>query len=305
MLRRITLGMLLLAAVRSAYGQIGAPQLGWVPDSGHIRPVYGIPSAAAVGAAVIADQTFARIAASRDYVLVSAADTGIVSTFKPEIGLTPLEAAGNAPDSIVVSPQGSSAALWFASSNQIQVVTGLPASPAIRVVDASFLGTNPSALAVSDDGAWIAGAWDSGVYAFGPSGEVNRLPIEDAVAALAFFPGKHDLAVASSSLVVVTGIGGFAIVSPLASISGAAAIAVALDGRSVIAANAGGSITVVQIESGAATTVDCGCTPEGLNGLSLSAFRLTGVEGGAFKLFDTATGEVLFAPLALREGAAQ
>ena len=39
-----------------------------------------------------------------------------------------------------------------------------------------------------------------------------------------------------------------------------------------------------------------------------SAFRLTGLQGGSFKLFDATLGEVLFAPLALvqsAEGAAQ
>jgi len=69
-----------------------------------------------------------------------------------------------------------------------------------------------------------------------------------------------------------------------------------------------GFITAVQIESGAATTMDCGCSPEGLFAMGPSAFRLTGLQGGSFKLFDATLGEVLFAPLALvqsAEGAAQ
>ena len=95
------------------------------------------------------------------------------------------------------------------------MVTGLPDAPSIRQVDASFLGSAPGALAISDDGAWVAGTWTSGTYAFGPNGGVNRLPVESA-AALAFFQGTHDLASAGAAgLQMVTGIDGFAVVSTL------------------------------------------------------------------------------------------
>ena len=314
MRRRIILVTLALGAAGAALGQVGAPQLGWVPDGARIRPVYGIPASAAVGLAVDAAQDFARIAASpsRNYVLVSAADTGIVSVYQPEIGLIPLEGAGIAPDSIVLSPGGSAAALWFSSINQVQIVTGLPSAPALRQVDASFLGSTPGSLAVSDDGAYLAGSWlgeaATDVYAFGPNGEVNRLPIEDRVTAIAFFPGTHDLAAAGASgLQRVTGIGSFALVSTLApfadSSAPAAAVAVTQDNRLIIAVDRSGFVTAVLIESGAAITVDCGCSPEGLFAMGPSAFRLTGLADGAFKLFDAALGEVLLAPLALHPGA--
>ena len=314
MLRRIILGSWLLGTAGAALAQIDAPQLGWVPDGTRIRPVYGIPASAAVGAA-IGTQDFLRIAASasRNYVLVCATDTGIVSVYRPDTGLTPLDGAGIAPDSIVLSPGGSAAALWFNSINQVQIVTGLPEAPAIRQLDASFLGATPDALALSDDGAWLAGSWVTGVYAFGPNGEVNRLPIEDRVAALGFFQSTHDMAAAgTAALLRVTGMGSFVQVSTLAtfadSSSPAAAVAVTRDNKAVIAVDLSGFITAVQIESGTATTTDCGCSPEGLFAMGPSAFRLTGLQGGAFRLFDAALGEVLFAPLALvesTEGAAQ
>jgi hypothetical protein len=321
MLRRIILGSWLFGAAGAALAQIDAPQLGWVTDGARIRPVYGIPASAAVGAAV-GTQDFLRIAASasRNYVLVCATDTGVVSVYQPGPGLTPLDGAGIAPDSIVLSPGGSAAALWFNSINQVQIVTGLPEAPSIRQLDASFLGSSPVALALSDDGAWLAGAWlgetSMGVYAFGPNGDVNRLPIEDRVTALAFFPLTHDIAAASTAgLLRVAGIGSFAVVSNVLSTLAAfadssppASLAVTQDNKVIIAVDRSGLITAVQIESGAATTVDCGCSPEGLFAMGPSAFRLTGLQGGAFKLFDAALGEVLFAPLALSqsaEGAAQ
>jgi len=318
MLRRIILGSCLFSAAGAALAQIDAPQLGWVPDGTRVRPVYGIPASAAVGEA-IGTQDFLRIAASasRNYVLVCASDTGVVSLYRPGTGLTPLDGAGIAPDSIILSPGGAAAALWFNSINQVQIITGLPDAPSIRQLDGSFLGSSPVALALSDDGAWLAGAWlgetSRGVYAFGPNGEVNRLPIEDRVAALAFFPLTQDIAAASTAgLLRVTGIGSFVQVSTVAAFAEAsplaAAVAVTQDNKVIIAVNGAGTITSVQIESGAAASLDCGCSPEGLFPIGSSVFRLTSLQGGAFKLFDAALGEVLFAPLALSqntEGAAQ
>ena len=296
-----------LFSISSAFAQVGAPQLGWVPDGTRIRPVYGIPAAAAVGAPLPADQDFSQIAASpaRNYVLVSAADTGTVSIYTPQHGLVPLDGAGAAPDSMVLSPRGSSAALWFSSLSQVQVITGLPDAPAIRQLDVSFLESAPGALAISDDGAWVAGAWISGVYAFGPSGEVNRLPVESATA-LAFFQGTHNLAAAGpAGLQTLTGIEGFAVVSNLLASDDSSlqpvAVAATSDNRTLVLADHSGSVTAIDIASGVATTSDCGCQPAGLYGIGPSAFRLTGLDGGAFKLFDAASGEILFAPLALTE----
>jgi hypothetical protein len=310
--RRIFLAACLIGTASAGLAQVGAPQLGWIPDGAHIRPVYGLPAAAAIGPAISTDQDFSRIAPSpaRNYVLVSSAQSGVVFVYTPENGLISLPDAGIAPDFVVLSPRGSAAALWFSSINQVQLVTGLPDAPSIRQVDASFLGSTPDKLAISDDGAWFAGTWPGGVFAFGPDGQVNRLPLEDHVTALAFFQGTLDLAAASaSSLQKITGVSGFAIASTLLSSDDASlqpvAVAATSDNRTVLLADATGAVTAVDIASGTATAFDCGCQPEGLFGIGPAAFRLTSLDKGAFKLFDAARGEVLFAPLALSEGAGQ
>ena len=291
-------------SMSSAFAQVGAPQLGWVPDGTGFRPVYGMPAAAAVGAPVPFDKNFSQMAASqaRDYVLVSAADTGAVSIYTLEHGLVALDGALSAPDSIVLSPGGSSAALWFASLNRLQIVTGLPDAPAIRQLDVPFAGSAPGALAVSDDGAWVAGTWNSGIYAFGPSGDVNRLPVDNA-SALAFLEGTHNLAAAGPGGVqLATGVDGFAAVSNLLTSADASlqpvAIAATSDNRTVVLADHTGAVTAIDAASGIAVTSDCGCQPDGLFGIGRTAFRLTGLTGGAFKLFDAASGEILFAPVA-------
>ncbi len=299
----------IFVSISSAFAQVGAPQLGWVPDGTRIRPVYGIPAAAAVGAPVPADQDFSQIAASpaQNYVVVSAADTGAVSIYTPEHGLVPLDGAGGAPDSVVLSPRGSSAALWFSSLSQVQVITGLPDAPAIRQVDVPFVGSAPAALAISDDGAWVAGTWTAGVFAFGPNGEMNRLPAESATA-LAFFQGTDNLAAAGPAGVqMVTGLENFAVVSNLLTSADSSlqpvGVATTSGNRTLVLADHSGSVTKIDIASGVATASDCGCQPAGLFGIGPTAFRLTGLDGGAFKLFDAASGEILFAPLALAETA--
>ncbi len=314
---RIVVAACWVGAAVSALAQVGAPQLGWVPDGTRIRPVYGIPAAAAVGGPILPDQEFSKIASSpaRNFVLVAAADSGAVSIYTPDRGLRALDGAGASPDLIALSPRGSSAVLWF-SSNQAQVITGLPDAPVLRQVDASFLGSTLGALALSDDGAWLSGIWPQGAYAFGPGGEVNRLPMEN-ITAIAFFQGSHDLAAAGASgLQRVTGIEGFAIVSNLLMSEDSSlqpvAIAAASNNRAVLIADNSGAITTVDVATGTATTSDCGCQPAGIFGMGPSTFRLTGLEGGSFKMFDTVLGEILFAPVALvaegtveSEGAAQ
>lgn len=314
MLRRI----LFAAGIAStALAQVGAPQLGWVPDQGHIRPVQGIPAAAAVGPALLNAAEFSQIATSPagNYVLVSAMDTGVVSVYTSDHGPVALEGAAAAPDSIVLSPRGSAAALWYSSTHQVHIVTGLPDAPRIRQANAYFLGSAPVSLAVSDDGAWVAGAWKSGVYAFGSNGEVSRLPADTATA-VAFFQGTHELAAAGpAGLRTITGMGGFAVATTLLSSGDASlepvAVAATAGNRALLVADRSGAVTSVDVASRVATTSDCGCLPQGLFGMGSSAFRLTGLEDGAFKLFDTAVGEILFAPVALdvspvpSQGAAQ
>ena len=297
MTRRLNILAVGLLGAASTFAQVGAPQLGWVPDGTRIRPVYGIPSAAAVGAPIPADRDFSQIAASPagNYVLVSAADTGAVSIYTAEHGLVPLAGAGNAPDSVILSPRGSAAALWFSSLNQLQVITGLPDAPAIRQLNASFLDSGkpsaPGALAISDDGAWVAGTGTSAVYAVGPDGQVNRLPVKSATA-LGFFQETYNLAAAGpSGLQMVTGIGSFAVVSNLLVSADSSlqpiAVAATSDNRALVLADQSGSVTTIDIATGAAIMADCGCQPLGLFGMGPSAFRLTGLEGGAFKLFDS------------------
>jgi hypothetical protein len=214
-----------------------------------------------------------------------------------------------APDEIVISPEGSAAALWFASLSHAQVITGLPGAPQVREIDATFLGPNPYSLSVSDDGQWLAGAWRAGNYAFGPNGEVNRLPVEDLVPAVSFQHGNHNLAVAThEQVLLVSDVGGANLASVLLTGLGrldAMALAVSGGNQKLVIANPRGKLTSMDLVSGAVQTADCSCTPEGLFPMGRAGFRLNGLSSGAFHIFDPDTGQVLAAPLTQAGGGQQ
>ncbi len=312
-------GIIFTMAAVTASAQVGAPLLGYLPDGKNIRPVYGIPAAASVSDPLDFGRDFGLSAVSpnQDFAIVTDASSGAVLLATPGGIATPISGVTASPDRIVLSPLGSAAVLWFSSTGHLQIVSGLPGSSAIRDVDAEFLGTfldnsiqrdAPGALAVSDDGQWLVGAWARGLYAFGPQGQVSRLPIREYAGALAFYAGRQDLAMASDFHVLsVTAVGAAATVSTLYSGGLSAPVGMSLssdNGRLVVAENSGTLLTL-DLTTGASSHADCGCTPQGVFPMGRTTFRLTGLNSGVFRMLDTSTGELLFVPLALTVGGQQ
>lgn len=310
----------------AAFAQVGAPFIGLVPDGSHLREMYGLPAAGAIGSMIVSrDFSHIAILAPSQYgAVVSAADTGevFVATEVSAGGfaLTPVPGATANPDSIVTSPEGTSAALWYGLSHQLQIATALATSPATRSIDASLLNVSPLALAVSDDGQWAAGIWPSGVYAFGPNGQMVNLQTDPGVVALAFFHNGHGLAFASASRATsIQDVGGNTGATVLYDYSQQSisprAIALSSDNSRAVVADASGKIVNITIASGAANTIDCGCSPTGLYGLGDALFRLNGIRqtlveqigvvtrphttAAELKLFDASTGAVWIVPPAL------
>jgi hypothetical protein len=296
----------------AAYAQIGAPVLGYLPDGTGIRTMYGIPGAGAIASLLPTGRTFAQSAVSprQNFVLAVAADNGDVLLYTPSSGsLTPLLAAAN-PDMILLSPSGSSAALWYPLTGQLQILSGLPSSPALRSIDASFLNASPLALAVSDDGQWAAGLWSVGAYAFGPSAQVVPLQTDPGVVALSFFHGNHALALAAGNRATsIADVSASTQISVLFDYSSQSlsprAIGASFDNAHVVVADASGKLVNITASTGAASIVDCGCSPTGLYGLGNGVFRLNGTgfqKNGIrteLKLFDAAAGNVFVVPPAL------
>jgi hypothetical protein len=282
--------------------------------------MYGIPSAGAVGSALSTGRAlaFPAVSPSQNFAIGVAADTGELLILIPSAdgsaatvsSLTGVAAGANR---IVLSPDGSAAAAWFSSTGHLQVISGLPASPSVVDIDASFLGADPAALSVSDDGQWVVGVWAQGVYAFGGAGQVITLPVDTPVA-LSFFHRRADLALATATqMIMISDIGGAAVPAvlwsapvdpaqpaPAGSMLGAG---VSFDNNSVVTVWDSGALVTSNLVTGASTSADCGCAPTGIFGLGGSAFRLTGLSSGALKVFNSATGEVSYVPLAASSAA--
>lgn len=298
---------LVLATAAASSGQIAAPLLGWLPEGEQIRRMNGLPGAATLGATTNVGRLLTHIAVSpgQNYVLASDAGTGEVMLVIPGLGppasgpgngpsvsATPLNTPLN-PDQIAASPRGSSAILWFSGAARFEVLSGLPAAPAIRQVDASFLNTGLSAIAVSDDGQWIAAAASAGVYEWGPDGVPRQLYGGSDAAALAFFTGNSTLAIATSTqlLSVVESPGAESAISALYQGSfSPAGLATSFDNKEIVLADRSGAIYSVDATTNTASIANCECRPSGVFGLGGSVFRLTSSSIGAVKLFDAAAG---------------
>jgi hypothetical protein len=298
-------------AVRAS-AQVTGPVMGYLPDNGALRTLYGIPGSGWVGAAVAPDRALTLIEMSPDQsrALAVAADTGALMMLAPATGVTThVNGAASGADRIVFSPSGTAAALWFSADGHIQVVSGLAGTPAVRDIDASLLGGAPAGLAVSDDGQFVAGAWSSSVYAFGPAGPASALPVAGPAEALCFFHGRSDLAVITATQVVILpGIGG--VVTPNvvytkpgdsgngAPVEVAVGFAVSFDNRYLSIAGNLGALATFDLTAGTSAGGNCDCSPSGLAGMGGALFRLNGVSNGALKVFDASTNDVWFVPLA-------
>jgi len=307
---------LFFALASAAWGQIGGPVLGYLPEEHSLRTMYGFPAAGSVGTALNTGRalTVSAVSPSQNFALAVASATGELLLVVPRANgsaaaVSPVSGATAGASRIVVSPDGSAAASWFSSTGHIQVIGGLPGSPAVSDIDASFLGANPASLAVSDDGQWVAGAWAQGLYAFGPSGQVTVLPVDGPVTALSFFHRRADIALATATqAVTIADIGGGAVptvvwsapvdpAQPAAPAGSVLGTGVSFDNNSVVLAWSSGGLVTINLAAGTSARADCGCAPTGIFGLGGSIFRLTGLNYGAVKVFDSATGDVWFVPL--------
>jgi hypothetical protein len=295
-----------------ASAQVRGPVMGYLPDNGALRTLYGIPAAGWVGDPIAPDRALSLIEMSPDQslALAIAADTGALMLLTSATGVTAhVNGAASGADRIVFSPSGTVAALWFSASGHIQIVSGFAAAPTVRDIDASFLGGDPAGLAVSDDGQWVAGAWSSNVYALGPAGGAAALPVAGPAEALCFFHGREDVAVITATqTVIVSDIGGAVVPNVIynksndtpdtAPVQVAVGLTVSFDNRYLALAGNLGWLGTFDLTAGSSTGGDCNCTPSGLAGMGGSLFRVTGVNDGALKVYQASSNDVWFVPLA-------
>ena len=301
------------AAFASEPTRVDGPVLGFVFDHsiGGVRPILGMPGASLFGEPIGLGIDTSRAAISNigGYALGVAGDSGrvmLVRDLASRASSVALDDAAPAPDRIVLSANGTAAALLYRDRSAIQVFAGLPSSPQPRGEISLFGLPGPlSAIAISDDGGSVlAGAREGegreSVMLLSPGADPRVLGSAGRVAAAAFFAGRPDAVFADSAagtVFWVRDVRGAAEFVPLPGGGGfakAVALQVTADNRKVVVAGAG-NVTALDLEGGAPAVSKCDCAISALDRLrGNSVFRVTELSANPSWLFDASGPEARF-----------
>jgi hypothetical protein len=300
--------------------RIDGPVLGFsVDQTAGIRPILGLPGSATLGPPVISAEGLDGVTLSpaRDYAL------GLLARGRAVVLLKNLRSTAGAavldvtpgPTRIAISPSGDAAVLYYAETARVQVLAGLPESPAVAwSLQLAGLSGSPAALAVSDGGGavLVASAGEPAAVWLAAQGVGQRLLYTAAGSpSVAFLVGSQDAAIADggASVVVlvrdpagqpqVTQIGGQA-----EGVSHPLAIAAAQDNSRIFVANARpAGVVSLSLTGGEPATQPCACIPTGLERMAGgSVFRLNEPGGGPVWVLDAGgpTMRVVFVPEQMR-----
>ncbi len=184
----------------------GPPILGYVVDSGgqQLESIAGKSNAPKIGDSVLLPDNTKRVyLPPRQLFALVEKDTGeAMQVWTLSAAGTMAEAGRDIsgvmahPDLVVFSPRGSAAVLYSQANASVQVIANLPAQPVVkRQVSISGAGM-PSAMAVSDDGNFLAAAFADGrMLSASDGGAWNSLPMSVTPNAWAFVPNTHDLVI--------------------------------------------------------------------------------------------------------------
>jgi hypothetical protein len=300
-------------AIHGQERQVSGPLAGYVFDGAALRPIAGLPGGAMLGDAIDLGLTAsaAVISPQLDSVMVAASD-GSLHLFRLS-GKIATEVSWNSmphvPARVVYSPSGTAAAIY--ASGRVQVVSGLPNSPAPAFSDE--IGPSPTepgreprsaapkALAVSDDATFLVIASGSSDRLLSASGSSSVLML-GVCGVPEFVPGGHDVADLVGALpelaVFPDGsatpsqrISAFGLSQPVG-------LSFSADGKLALAASrTGKSVTIFDLAAGGATTLRCDCTPTGVSRMG-SLFRLTDAGSGPVWMVDAAASppRIVFVP---------
>ena len=318
-MRSLLVSFLLLGAPAAAQpGQLSGPVAGYVYDqaASALRPVRGVPGAATLGdplALGIAPE--AGFVAPRQDLAVLVATGGSTHWYSLSgNAATEVAAQGSiaTPERVVFSPSGAAAALI--GSRSVQVVTGLPARPALAGSIATTAGgcdavradaganagaagrsacATPS-LAVSDDGAWLLLASGNGLrlVAVASGSSITLMPVGPS-AAVAFSPGSHDAAIfTAGSLSLIHDAAGAAsqqLVARNSALATAVGVAFSTDGATLWAAGGAGLVMSYDLAGGAVVELSSGAAATAMEPMG-GFFRLNQAGAGPLWLGDPNAG---------------
>jgi hypothetical protein len=307
-----------------AQSTLTGPTLGlfFDPKAHAIRPIWGIPGSATAGQPIDVGFPLAAgmVSPSQDYALVVAGDGSMSAVaFGPNgPSIQPISGITTAPDRMVTSPGGKSAALYYSSSTSIQILTSLPATPQMaRQVDLSPLPNAPDVFAISDDGSLLlvgvpenaAGSPAQGeVFVFTSDSSTPRsIASVQHASAIAFVSQSHDALLAddgASSVVLVSDVANGANISwAFASqqLLAPDSVQASADRQTFLVASSTNSVVGILDASGSnAVVVACNCAPRELKPLSAAlTYQITEPASGLFWALDSSVSypRIFFVPI--------
>jgi hypothetical protein len=277
-----------------ADAQIDVPVIGYMfdPHTGAVRALLGIPGASRTSEPVsFGEHAIVRawIAPGAKHALAAAADGKLYRFDLPE--RTAVEVSADAPEQVVWSPSGRSAALRYSGGRTRVLLNSEAAAFGMEVA----LDASAADVAVSDDGRVLLAITARGdtktVAAFvSATGEERVLLSGPGLNRAAFFVGSNDAVVSDyteGKLYILRSSGELAI---LGRVEEPTAVAVSADNTEVLVSSASRAVTKIRVSDGVVTTHECGCAVQALERLKGDVFLVTRGENGPAWLFDAAAG---------------
>ena len=292
------------------------PVIGLVHDrlSG-VRPILGIPGAATLGPAVLAQAGLESVALAPDgdcalAVLARGRQVLVLKNLSSAPSAAVLDVPAG-PARIAFSPSGDAAALYYSDTARAEVLTGLPGSTSLAwSFDLAGVQGALAALAVSDGGSALlvaAAGEPAPVWLASPATGQRYLYATSASPSLTFLSRSEDVVIADAStgdVVLVhdpkgesrlTMIGG-----PAEGVSRPVAIAATRDNRRILVANAEpAGVVSLELAGDKPFRLACSCAPTTLERMAGgTAFRLNESGNGPIWLLDTANSvpRIVFVP---------
>jgi hypothetical protein len=270
----------------------GAPTLGFGFDGSvsAIRRIRGIPGAGLIDDLVPLDMRLSRafVSPSPTFALGIDADGGPLQLVSLSGGApTPLADALAAPDRVVFSAAGSAALLFERANGRLQAISGLPGNPRVRNID---FPEEPLAMAIDDrsEEILLSAGDDQSLWELDNAAPARRLPV--SAAAVAFRSHARDaVAVSRAGGIFLAGDGQdwHLVADPDSRSEDPAGIQMSPDGGYALVAARSGSLSTIELATGARTVIDCGCAPSSLDVFQIGKlYRLTEVSTPPFWLLD-------------------
>jgi hypothetical protein len=301
----------------SAEAQINAsfkvPILGYVVDKENpgIRPITGIAGSSRIDAPLPLPFAITQVAVLSDqrHAIVASADSAEVLILNLEtLQFVPVPGASSLVTTIRSSADGFAAALYYASTRNIVVVTGAPNSPMVHAtIDVSFSPDPLGRFAVSGDGSLALMAFSSAeqdhLYGWSSSGGMRHITIASRISDIRFM--GEDAVVADSGLdqaLLIRNVGNQAVPMLLAEARDGVSIPVAIstfNGNEIYIGNGGtGTVLVVSPSGHILREVSCRCTLTTMEPLGRTGLRLTDQLRRPIIMLDRGSTEeqILFVP---------